>query len=85
MTGEQVLSNIVTEFFSPLYQIVVAIAVVYFMYGVARYMYDLNASNAQEQNFGRSHLLWGMVGLFIVLSVGGILKLFDQVFGGFFK
>lgn len=83
MSGEQILSNIITEVFSPIYQLVVAITVLYFLYGVAKYVFDLN--NPEKQTFGKSHLLWGMIGLFIVLSVGGILKYLDGIFGGFFK
>lgn len=83
MSGEQILSNVVTEIFSPLYQAVVGISILYFLYGVAKYVLDLN--NPEKQTFGKSHLLWGMVGLFIILSVGGILNTLNGIFGGMFK
>lgn len=82
MNGEEVLQKIMTEVFSPLYELAVGIAFVYFMYGAFRYIVDMN--NPEKKNFGRSHLLWGLVGLFIILSVGGILKLFDSIFGSMF-
>lgn len=86
MSGpETILENIITELFSPLYQLAVAIAIVYFLYGAARFVYDLNTSKADRQEDGRRHLLWGFVGLFILLSVGGILNLFGGIFGGFFQ
>lgn len=84
-SAESFLQNVVTELFSPLYQLAVAITILYFLYGVMRYVIDLNASNADKQKTGRSHLLWGMVGLFIVLSVGGIFKMLDGLFGSFFN
>lgn len=83
MSGEQILSNVVTELFSPLYQAAVGVAILYFLYGVAKYVLDLN--NPEKQTFGRSHLLWGMVGLFIILSVGGILSALNNALGGMFK
>ena len=83
MSGEQILSNVVTEIFSPLYQAVVGVAILYFLYGVAKYVLDLN--NPEKQTFGKSHLLWGMVGLFIILSVGGILSALNESLGGMFK
>lgn len=83
MSGEQILSNVVTEIFSPLYQAAVGVAILYFLYGVAKYVLDLN--NPEKQTFGRSHLLWGMVGLFIILSVGGILSALNNALGGMFK
>ncbi len=82
MSGEQVLSNVITEIYSPIYQAVVGISIIYFLYGVAKYVVDLN--NPEKQTFGRSHLLYGMIGLFIILSVGGILKYLGDIFNGLF-
>ncbi len=81
-SGEQVLQNVITEIFNPLYQLAVALAVLYFLYGVFKFIVDMN--DPQKKNFGKSHLLWGLVGLLIILSVGGILKLFNDMFGGMF-
>ncbi len=82
LTGEQVLENIVTEIFSPLYQLAVALAILYFLYGVFKFIVDMN--DPEKKNFGKSHLLYGLIGLFIILSVGGILKFFSGMFGGVF-
>lgn len=79
------LQKVVTEFFSPLYELAVGITVIYFLYGVARFVYDLSTSHADRQENGRRHLLYGMIGLFIVLSVGGIMNFLGDIFDGFFK
>ena len=79
-TGEAVLQKVVSEFLSPLYQLIVAVAFVYFLYGVAKFIYDIR--NPQEKNTGKQHLLWGLIGLFIIFSVGGVLSVFESVFGG---
>lgn len=81
--SEQILANVVREIFSPLYQAVVGVSILYFLYGVAKYVIDLN--NPEKKTDGRSHMLWGTLGLFIVLSVGGILEIFKGFFGGMFK
>lgn len=83
MPGDQILSNLIREFFTPLYQLAVGVSIIYFLYGVAKYVLDLN--NPEKKTFGRSHLLWGTVGLFIILSVGGILRALNDVLGGMFK
>lgn len=83
MSPEQVLSNIVSELFSPLYQLVAGVTILYFLYGAAKYVIDLN--DPEKKTFGKSHLLWGTVGLFVVLSVGGILSMIDGFFGNMFK
>jgi hypothetical protein len=76
---DTVLQGIVTEIFNPLYRAAVAISFVYFLYGVVKYMHDMR--NPQDKNTGKQHLFWGMIGLFIIFSVGGLLNLFSSMFG----
>ena len=81
-TPDAILQKIGEEIFSPLYQLVVGIAFVYFLYGV--FMFIVNMRDPEKKNFGKSQLLYGTIGLFIILSVGGILQLFNSVFEGMF-
>jgi hypothetical protein len=83
MSGDQILTNIITQVFSPLYQVAVGVTILYFLYGVARYVVELN--NPDSKTTGRSHLLWGLVGLFIVLSVGGILSFLNGSLNSMFS
>lgn len=83
MDGEKILENVVTEVLSPLYQVVVGVAFLYFLYGIV--MFIINMNDPDKKNTGKQHLLWGTVGLFIILSVGGILQLFNSIFDGMFK
>lgn len=79
LNPDTVLQKVVTEIFTPVYQLAVVTAIIYFLYGAAKFMFDLN--HPEEKNTGKQHLLWGLVGLFIILSVGGILGLFADMFG----
>lgn len=83
LEGEAVFQNIVTEIFAPLYQLIAALAVVYFLYGVMRFIIDMN--DPEKKNFGKSHLLWGLVGVFIVFTAGAVLPIFTNIFGGMFS
>ncbi len=80
MTGEKILENIVTEIFNPLYQLAVALAFLYFLYGVYKFIIELD--DPQRKIIGKSHLLYGLIGLFIILSAGGIIKIFGDMFEG---
>lgn len=82
MNGDQILQNVISEIFSPLYKLAVGIAILYFLYGVFKFVVDMN--DPEKKNFGKSHLLWGLIGLFIILSLGGIIKFFNDIFGGMF-
>lgn len=83
MNNEQILQNVIIEIFSPLYKLAVGIAFLYFLYGVLRFILDMNEPD--KKNIGKQHMLWGTIGLFIIFSVGGILKLFNELFDGMFK
>ncbi len=81
--GDDILGKVITEVFAPLYSLVVGIAFLYFLFGVVRFIMNMN--DPEKKNVGKEHLLYGTIGLFIILSVGGILKLFNSVFGGLFE
>lgn len=77
---DTILQKLTEEIFSPLYKAVVGVAFVYFLYGATKFIVDMN--HPEEKNTGKQHLFWGTIGLFIIFSVGGILNLFGNIFGG---
>lgn len=87
MEGEQVLARVVEYVFSPMYQLAVVVATLYFLYGMFMFIWQMknpDSGDSEDKNNGKRHMLWGLVGLFIILSVGGILKMFNTVFEGVF-
>jgi hypothetical protein len=82
MTSDQILAGVVTEIINPMYQLLVALSLVYFVYGVARYIIDL--SNPEKQTFRRQHLLYGTLGLFIVVTIGAFISFLNGIFGSLF-
>ena len=82
LNPDDVLSKVMSEVFTPLYELAVGIAVLYFLYGIMMFM--INLQDPEKKNIGKQHLLWGTIGLFIILSVGGILSLFNSIFDGMF-
>lgn len=82
MNGDEVLGNIIKEVFSPLYGLVASLAFVYFLYGV--FMFMTNMDDPAKRTIGRTHMIYGTIGLFIIFSVGGILKLYSDIFSGLF-
>ncbi len=61
--------------------IVIGIAIVGFLYGVLKYI--LSLGNEQEKKEGKEVMLWGVVALFVMFSVWGLLRiLLGTFFGG---
>ncbi len=66
------VGKISTEILNPIIEILFAFALAYFIYGVAAYIWNPDNEEAREK--GRRGMLWGIVGMFIMVSVFGIMK-----------
>lgn len=73
MTLDTFLGKIKTEILTPIATVLIAIAVLYFVWGVFEFIQGAGSEDARSK--GRQHMLWGVFGLFIMVSVVGILNL----------
>ena len=48
-----------------------------FLWGLVMFIFKLEGTDHKE---GKEHMLWGIVGMFIIISVYGILNLLDSTF-----
>ncbi len=82
--GEKSFFNeLVDTILTPLIGLISAGTLVYFLFGVMRYFIDKD-QNEEARTKLRTHLTWGLLGLFIIFSIGGIIS-FVSSFGGGFK
>ena len=63
----------------PLVQLLVVAAVFYFIFGVFKYIKDSDESSSRTD--GANHILWSTVGLFIMISVWGIIEMLQNTIG----
>jgi hypothetical protein len=64
---------------SALVQIAISFAVVYFIWGVVQYV--LNADNVEERKKSKQVMLWGIIAIFVIISVWGIINFFRTTLG----
>lgn len=64
---------------NPLLAIIFAAALLYFLWGGFEFI--TNADSDKGRETGRQHMLWGVVGMLIMVSVFAILRLFLSTFG----
>lgn len=57
----------------PLITLMMAVAFLFFLYGCFEYI--IHADNETARATGRQHILWGVVGMFVMLSAYGILQI----------
>lgn len=58
---------------NPLIYLLFAVALVYFLYGLVKYL--LSPENEELRTSSKSHMLWGVFGMFIMIAVFGIMNL----------
>jgi hypothetical protein len=64
---------------NPIIIFLFAVAMVYFLYGVAQYL--LASDNEEVRSKSKSHMMWGVIGLFIMVAVFGIMRILLNTFG----
>jgi len=69
-------SNIITSTLIPL---AFALCLLYFFWGVAKYIRE-GASSDKAAEEGRRIMTWGIVGLFVAFSIWGIIKFIQGEF-----
>jgi uncharacterized membrane protein YidH (DUF202 family) len=64
---------------NPLIILLFALAVFYFLFGLLRFIQNQDDENAQEE--GKRHMVWGVIGIFLMIAVYGILNLIGSTVG----
>jgi uncharacterized membrane protein len=67
------LNRFISNIVNPLIYFLFAIALMYFLYGVL--VFIINAEDETARDTGKKHMFWGVIGLFIMVSVYGIIGL----------
>ncbi len=63
---------------NPLIILLFALALVYFLYGVVEF---LSTNADKDRTTGKNHMLWGIFGMFIMISVFAILRIIANTIG----
>lgn len=67
------IGNVDRMIINPLIGLLFALAVVFFLYGV--FLFFLNPENEEVKTTAKSHMLWGVIGITIMLGVFTIMNM----------
>jgi hypothetical protein len=71
------LSITLTGLVNSVIPFLLAIAVVVFIWGVIKYMIQ---SSPEDKAAGRSYIIWGIIGIAVILSIFGLVRLLQNTF-----
>ena len=69
----KLISNIKVYILNPTIGFMFAVAVVMFIYGIVEYIWS--ADNEDKVAVGKKHMIWGIIGMFVMIGVYGILNI----------
>ena len=72
------ITNVNTMIINPLILFLFALAIVYFLYGVLEFI--MHQDNEEKKISGKNHIVWGIVGITIMLGVWTILSIIMNTF-----
>ncbi len=68
---------------NPLLALIFAIGMLVFVYGIVEFLIGLSTDVGEGKEKGKQHMLWGVVGMFVMASAYAILTLIaNTVCGG---
>lgn len=70
---DQLLTNINREIVAPIIWVLFGLATVYFLYGIFQFVWKADSEEGRKD--GKNHIMWGLLGMFIMFSVMGIINL----------
>ncbi len=59
--------------------IILALALIFFLWGLAKFI--LNAGDAEAQSQGKKTIFWGLIALFVMVSVWGLVQFIGTTLG----
>lgn len=77
MNIDQLLAKISTYIINPIIVTLFVLATIYFLIGLIRFFLP----NESDRETGKRHMVWGLVGMFIMISVFGIMRVIVNTFG----
>lgn len=73
------IDAVTREIIDPIIGIIFAAAFVYFLWGLA--MFIFNAEDQSKRTQYKSHMLWGVIGMVVMVSVFSLLAIGLRTFG----
>ena len=70
---DTLLTSIINNLITPAESLIFALAVIYFLWGV--FVFIKNADSAEKRKEGFNHIVWGIVGMAIMISAKGIINI----------
>lgn len=77
---QDLAGKLASAIINPLLALIFGAGLLVFIWGLVQYLYALNVKGEQDQD-AKKHMLWGMVGMFIMAAAFTIIKIIANTIG----
>ncbi len=77
---QDLAGKLATTIINPLLALIFGAGLIVFIWGLVQYLYALNVKGEQDQD-AKKHMLWGIVGMFIMVAVFTIIRIIANTIG----
>jgi len=74
------VGKITAAFIDPALALIFAIGLLIFIYGLTEFIWGLSQESDKRES-GKRHMLWGLVGMFVMVSAIAIVKIIAGIVG----
>jgi len=78
MSTSQLVNAITSNILNPLLALIFAVGLLVFMWGVVEFIIGMNVYDGDKKESGKQHMLWGIIGMFIMVTAWAILGFVAQ-------
>lgn len=76
---QEFLQRVSYYIINPLIGLIFAVALAYFIWGVLSFIRNQDSDADREE--GKQHMMWGIIGMFLMVAVYGIIGIIINTFG----
>ena len=75
----ELIDNITEYIIDPIILLLFGLGFLYFLWGIAKFIWNADSEDARKE--GADHMIWGIVGMFIMVAAFGIISLIKNSIG----
>jgi hypothetical protein len=76
-----IVGKLTAAFINPALALIFSAGLLVFIYGLTEFIWGLSQETGKKEE-GKKHMLWGLIGMFVMVSAIAIIKILANIVGG---
>jgi hypothetical protein len=76
-----IVGKLTAAFINPALALIFSFGLLVFIYGLVEFIWGLSQETDKKKE-GKQHMLWGLIGMFVMVSAIAIIKILASIVGG---